>query len=88
MPRKLFCHFLQFLAIISCQKWQEYVIAIFGKNMLLPKMAIIGNNNNSSQIIAKVGNKVVNLSLYNLSHIFAIFGNILLPNFAKNGNFY
>jgi len=65
------------------------VSAIFGKDMLLPKMAIIGNNNNNSQIIAKVGNKMVTLSLYrNLSHIFAIFGNILLPKVAKNGNFY
>jgi len=55
----------------------------------MPKMAIIGNNNNSSQIIAKVDNKMVTLSLYrNLSHIFAIFGNILLPKVAKNGNFY
>jgi len=80
---------LQFLAIISCQKWQEHVIAIFGKNMLLLKMAIIGSNNNNSQIIAKIGNKMVTLSLYrNLSHIFAIFGNILLPKVAKNGNFY
>jgi len=56
--------------------------------MLLPKMAIIGNNNNNSQIIAKIGNKMVTLSLYrNLSPIFAIFGNILLPEVAKNGNF-
>ena len=78
--------FLQFLAIRSCQKWQEHVIAIFGENMLLPKMAI-GNNNNNSQILAKVGNKMVTLSLYRiLSHIFAIFGNILLPKVAKNGN--
>ena len=116
---------------------QEHVIAIFGKNMLLTKMAITGNNNNNSQIIAKVGNKLllcpyvgtwvtflpflaticfqklpkmaifidlkvtkngnnwlqiiakignkmVTLRLYrNLSHIFASFGNILLPKVAK-----
>jgi len=31
---------------------------------------------------------MVTLSLYrNLSHIFAIFGNILLPKVAKNGDF-
>ena len=31
---------------------------------------------------------MVTLSLYrNLSHIFTIFGNILLPKVAKNGNF-
>jgi len=86
-------HHLSFFAIsgISCQKWQHViaVIAVFGKDMLLPKMAIIGNNNNNSQIIAKIGNKMITLSLYrNLSPIFAIFGNILLPKVAKNGNFY
>jgi len=49
----------------------------------------VAKNGNWLQIIAKIGNKMVTLSLYrNLSHTFAIFGNILLPKIAKNGNFY
>ena len=52
--------------------------------MLLPKMAIIGNNNNNSQIIAKVGNKMVTLSLYrNLSHIFAILATFCFQKLPK-----
>ena len=49
-------------------------------------LKIAKNGNNWLQIIAKIGNKVVTLSLYrNLSHIFVILGSILLPKVAKNG---
>jgi len=52
-------------------------------------LKVAKNGNNWLQIIAKIGNKMVTLSLYrNLSHSFAIFGNILLPKVSKNGNFY
>ena len=62
----------------SCQKWQFCI-----------DLKVAKNGNNWLQIIAKIGNKMVTLSIYrNLSHIFAIFGKILLPKFAKNGNFY
>jgi len=42
-------------------------------------LKVAKNGNKWLQIIAKIGNKMVTLSLYrNLSPIFAIFGNILL----------
>ena len=51
-------------------------------------LKVAKNGNNWLQIIAKIGNKMVTLSQYRkLSHIFAIFGNILLPKVAKNGFF-
>jgi len=85
------------MVTLSLYRNLSHSFAIFGNILLpkLPKMAIFidlkvaKNGNNWLQIIAKVGNKMVSLSLYrNFSHIFAIFGNILLENVAKNGNFY
>jgi len=77
----IFAIFWQHFASKNCQKWQFYI-----------DLKVAKNGNNWLQIIAKVGNKMVTLSLHrNLSHILAIlaiFGNILLPKVAKNGNFY